>query len=111
MTIEELKKYKSIAPSSFPIQMKEIEKSDKYGIYSTGIFSYKGMNILITIDDGFWHLSVSAKYPLGYQQLKDVRYKFLPNDMHIAQLFPPREEFVNVHECCWHLWEIKDREV
>lgn len=106
MTKEELYKYKQDGSKAFPFHIKERQVNDKYGLYSTGVFKYKGMTLIIAIEDGKWHLSVSAKFPLGYQQLKDIRYRFLPNDIQIAQIFPPREEFVNVHECCWHLWEI-----
>lgn len=107
MTKEELLKYKEDVPKNFPIHIKDHEVTDEYGVYCTGVFKYKGMSLIIAIEMGVWHLSVSAKFPLGYQQLKDVRYKFLPNNIQVAQIFPPRDEFVNVHECCWHLWEIK----
>lgn len=106
MKKEELQRYKIDAPENFPFQIKENIVTDEYGVYSTGIFNYKGMNMIIVIENGKWHLSVSAKYPLGYHQLKEVRYKFLPNNIQVAQIFPPREEFVNVHHNCWHLWEI-----
>lgn len=106
MTKEELCKYKEDGSKSFLFHIKEHQVNDKYGLYSTGVFKYKGMALIIAIEEGKWHLSVSAKFPLGYQQLKDIRYRFLPNDIQIAQIFPPREEFVNLHECCWHLWEI-----
>lgn len=36
---------------------------------------------------------------------------FMPNDMHVAQIFPPREEFVNVHENCFHLYEMADSQL
>lgn len=52
------------------------------------------------------NLYKNGKQPLGYYQLKEIRYEFLPNDIHVAQIFPPREEFVNVHQNCFHLWEI-----
>ena len=79
---------------------------DQYGTYSTGVFKYKSMYVMVTKDLGKWHLSVSAKQPLGYFQIKDVCYKFLPNNMEAAQLFPPREQFVNVHPNCYHLFEL-----
>lgn len=104
MTTEELVKLRNENP--FGIETHEIR--DEYGVYSTGVFRYKGMNLIIAIEAGKWHLSVSAKFPLGYQQLKDIRYKFLPNDIQVAQIFPSREEFVNVHQNCWHLWEINN---
>lgn len=107
MTQEELLQYRNDDLKSFPFYIKEQRITDKYGVYSTGVFKYKSMLLIIAIEAGRWHLSVSAKFSLGYQQLKDVRYKFLPNDIQVAQVFPPREEFVNVHRNCWHLWEIK----
>lgn len=110
MTEQELKKYKQEVPKDFLLKVRDIRMVDKYGVYETGLYKYKGMDILITVDAKKWHLSVSAKFPLGYQQLKDVRYKFMPNDMSVAQIFPRREEFVNVHTCCWHLWEIDEDE-
>lgn len=106
MTEQEIRKYKVEAPKEFPFVIRDIRRTDKYGVYETGLYKYKGMDVLITIDDKKWHLSVSAKFPLGYQQLKDVRYKFMPNDMTVAQIFPRRENFVNLHTTCWHLWEI-----
>ena len=104
MTQEELLKY--IWDNHIGI-VKHIEE-DKYGYYSTGVFKYKGMTIISNIENNRWHLSVSAKFPLGYQQLKDIRYNFMPNRIHVAQIFPPREEFVNLHTRCWHLWEIEN---
>ena len=84
MTREELLKYRLDGSKSFPFHIKEQEITDKYGVYSTGVFKYKGMSLIIAIENGLWHLSVSAKFPLGYQQLKDVRYKFLPNNIQVA---------------------------
>lgn len=106
MTYEELKKYKKQVPPNFPFNIVDERREDKYGIYSTGVFLYKGKSILINNEDGLWHLSVSAKHTLGYYELKEIRYKFMPNNMQVAQIFPPREEFVNLHENCFHLFEI-----
>lgn len=46
-----------------------------------------------------------------FHELKEVRYKFMPNDMQVAQIFPPREEFVNVHENCFHLFELDHQNI
>lgn len=62
---------------------------DEHGVYSTGMFHYKGKQIIITIDDGLWHLSASANHTLGYYELKELRYEFMPDDMTVAQIFPP----------------------
>lgn len=102
MTKEELEKLR--VKDQIGIDPEYIE--DLHGTYSTGVFLYKGMYIMVTKDEGKWHLSVSGKQPLGYFQIKDVRYKFLPDAMEVAQIFPPREQFVNMHPNCYHLFEL-----
>jgi hypothetical protein len=110
MTREEFEKYRQPMPLAFmrlPLPIGNDQREDEYGIYSTGFFRYKGKDILVANEHGRWHLSVSCNHPIGYYELKDVRYKFMPNSMHVAQIFPPREEFVNIHENCYHLFEIE----
>lgn len=109
MTQEELKKYKKplpLAMAKLPIKFVADRIEDKYGIYETGFYLYKGKQIFINKENGLWHLSVAAKYPLGYYEIKQLRYLFMPNNMQVAQIFPPREEFVNIHENCYHLFEL-----
>lgn len=113
MTEEELKKYKSSMPLSFsklPIRFVEERIRDEYGIYETGFYEYKGKHIFINKENGLWHLSVSANHTLGYYELKEIRYRFMPNNMNVAQIFPPREDFVNLHENCFHLFQISDKD-
>lgn len=108
MTIEEINKYKRPLPLSFPFTIEEVEVQDEYGVYRTGFYEYKGKTIVVAIEEGRWHLSAAANHTLGYYELKEIRYKFMPNAMAVAQIFPPREEFVNVHPNCFHLWELRD---
>lgn len=63
--------------------------------------------VMVSIDGGKWHLSIShpSRYPT-YDEIKEARYKFIPNNATVAMLFPPKEEFINVHQNCFHLWEI-----
>lgn len=115
MTEEELRKYKRELPlcvsAVLPDGAVDDRREDKYGVYETGHFQYKGKDIIITVDGGLWHLSVNAGRTLGYYELKEIRYKFMPNDMSVAQIFPPREEFVNVAEHCFHLYELEPNEL
>lgn len=104
MTKPELEKLRLRHPIIDSMNTTECE--DKYGHYSTGAFRWKGKLVIITIEDGRWHLSVSTKHPLGYYELKEIRYTFLPDSMAVAQIFPSREEFVNIHENCYHLFQI-----
>lgn len=54
-----------------------------------------------------WHLSIShtARYPT-WDEIKEARYRFCPNDLTMAMLLPPMEEYVNVHERTFHLWQV-----
>ena len=110
MTEQELKKYKKRWPqevfSKLGLEFIDKQITDEYGVYSTGMFEYKGKEILINIEGGAWHMSIATKHPLGYYELKQLRYKFMPDNMQVAQIFPSRAEFVNVHENCYHLWQI-----
>lgn len=118
MTEQEIRKFRKPMPESVykvfeRLGIKFIDKavSDKYGVYSTGYFEFKGKEILINIEAGKWHLSVNTTHPIGYYELKEVRYKFLPNDIYVGQIFPPREEFVNIAPNCFHLYELNAHKI
>jgi hypothetical protein len=60
-----------------------------------------------------WHLSISHRTPLlvpgrypVWDEIKEARYLFMPPDITMAQLLPPVDEFVNIHETTFHLWEV-----
>lgn len=54
-----------------------------------------------------WHMSISRPdhYP-SWDEIKGARYTFLPTEKTFAMIFPPPEEYVNVHPNCFHLHEI-----
>lgn len=81
-----------------------MNETKKQGIFKDGEYS-----IIVSIDAGYWHMSVShpTRYPY-WNDLVNFRYKYLPNEIMVAQLFPPKEEYVNVHPNCFHLWQIKE---
>jgi hypothetical protein len=63
--------------------------------------------IMVSIDNGKYHLSISTPNASpSYHEIKAARYQFIPNNVVMAQLFPPVEEFVNIHPFCHHLWQI-----
>lgn len=65
------------------------------------------LQVLRTREDGAWHLSIShpTRYPT-WDEIRDARYDLLPDDVTMAMLLPPRAEYVNIHENCFHLHEI-----
>ena len=77
-----------------------------------GIFRIKDATVIVQKeDDGRWHLSISCKnHQPSYKLIKESRYLFLPENIVVAQIFPPKSEFVNVHQYCHHLWEIFPQE-
>jgi hypothetical protein len=56
-----------------------------------------------------WHLSISHpdRYP-EWDEIVEARYRFIPDEVRVAQLLPPRAEWVNVHPTTMHLWEIEE---
>lgn len=65
--------------------------------------------------EGF-HMSIShrlsdetripGRYPT-WDEIYDARYRFCPLNMTMAMLLPPQDEYVNIHNTTFHLWEMK----
>lgn len=69
------------------------------------------------LEDGpRWHLSIShrtnehpprpGRYP-SWDEIKDARYRFMPGDINVAQLLPPQEQWISVHDTTFHLWQVE----
>lgn len=72
-----------------------------------GIFKMGRCSVIVSIDNGKWHLSISTpKESPTYDEIKDARYKYIPDNVYMAQIFPPKAEFINIHKYCHHLFEI-----
>lgn len=46
-----------------------------------------------------------GRYPT-WDEISDARYQLLPDKVYMAQILPPRKEYVNVHPTTFHLFEI-----
>lgn len=57
-----------------------------------------------------WHLSVAhpTRYPT-WEELKELRYQLCPDEITMGVLFPPKDQWVNLHDNCFHLWEVGDK--
>ena len=56
--------------------------------------------------DGQWkHVSIShpRRYPT-WDEILDARYVFFDEDAEVFQVLPPKQEYVNLHPNCFHLW-------
>jgi hypothetical protein len=67
--------------------------------------------VLVSRDgpERFWHISISCKsrYP-SWDEIKKARYDLVPNEVTMAMFLPPKEEYINIHENCFHLHEIRE---
>ena len=80
--------------------------------YSAHVYSHKGMLAIISLENDLWHMSLSRRdRDPTYYEIKKARYDLLPNSITVAQIFPPEDEFVNVHEHCFHLFQLKPEEI
>jgi hypothetical protein len=66
-----------------------------------------GLLVLCGIENGRWHLSVSHPTRLPtWEEVKQLRYELMPKDKNMAMILPPEKDYVNIHEFCFHLFEI-----
>jgi hypothetical protein len=76
--------------------------------FKQGAFRMGRCLVLVTIDGGKYHLSISTEKEIPtYEELKQARYQFIPDDAFMAQIFPPKSDFVNAHPYCLHLFEVE----
>ncbi|MEW6104774.1 MAG: hypothetical protein AB1563_00180 [Bacillota bacterium] len=63
--------------------------------------------VIVGLSEQGWHMSIShpTRYPT-WDEIRDARYAFVPDEVTMAMLLPPRSEYVNVHENCFHLWQV-----
>jgi hypothetical protein len=100
--------------ASLPGQHRAYRSSSGCGII-VGLEPAKAAPEGIWLPEGaldLWHLSIShpERYPT-WDELADARYTLVPDQLTMAMLLPPRDEYLNVHEHCFHLWQIEDRRV
>ena len=54
-----------------------------------------------------WHMSIShpRRYP-SWDEIAHARYAVVPDEANMMMSLPSREDYVNVHQHCFHLFEI-----
>lgn len=73
------------------------------------------LSVILSRDDGSLHMSIShrlrdlspGRYP-SWNEIREARYRFCPDDVTMAMLLPPKAEYVNLHPTAFHLWEWPD---
>lgn len=75
--------------------------------YKQGWFKMGRCTVCVAIENDKWHLSISTPTNSpSYKEIKEARYRYIPDHVTMAQLFPPKAEFVNLHPYCHHLFEV-----
>ncbi len=104
-------KGKTKIPDAIKHNVAQIEQMKALGIIQPGTQAYLmgRCKILVSppIDDGWgWHMSIShpKRYP-KWDEIAKARYDLLPTDRVFVMVLPPQEQYVNLHDNCFHLWE------
>lgn len=65
-----------------------------------------GLRVIVSIDAGWRHLSVSHPYRFPtWNEILRLRNWFFPSEMEVVMVLARRSEYVNVHPNCFHLWQ------
>jgi len=74
---------------------------------NTEAYIWGECRVIVGREANRWHLSISCadRYPT-WEEIRDARYRFLPNQIMAGILLPPKEQYVNVHQNTFHVWEI-----
>lgn len=65
------------------------------------------LRLFVSVDNGLLHMSIShpKRYP-SWDEILRTRYKFFPENVELVMYLPKKGEYVNVHENCFHLWQV-----
>jgi len=63
--------------------------------------------IFLGVEHGKIHLSIAHPDRLPtWQEVKEARELLIDDNITVGMILPPKAEYVNIHEFCFHLWEI-----
>ena len=76
------------------------------------------LTVMVGIEDGEWHMSISHRIDTRqgpkpgrnptWEEIRDARYRFVPDEVTMAMFLPPRAEYVNIHDTTFHLWQAQE---
>lgn len=83
-----------------PEFVKELEESlnsepiatDEYGEYRTGKFLHSCAVIIVSFVNNLWSLEIHSQHLVNLPMIQEVRYKYLPDNLMMAQLFLSRDQ-------------------
>lgn len=94
-------------PDTYPL--KQVPCNVPYLPEATEAYHLGPLFVLKGFEEGRWHGSVSTPDRLPtWEEMKEVRRRLLPPDVFLCVLVPPEKYWMNIHNYCLHLWEIRD---
>ena len=84
------------------------EKTGRDDPRTTNLYQCGKLKVIVSHDDVIgWHLSIShpSRYPM-WDEIREARYDLVPDEAYMAIIMPPKSEYVNVCETCFHLFEV-----
>ena len=101
-----------VGPRPGPLDLEPVDAPAHVRALTAGSVWYadrrRGLTVSVNAHGpGGWHLSISGRgrYP-SWDEIVKARYAKVPDDVTMALLLPPRAEWVNAHETCFHLHQV-----
>jgi len=71
-------------------------------------YKWGDVRVIVGEEPGIgWHLSISTTYRNPtWEEIRAARYDFIPDKVTMAMMLPPRAEYVNIHDFCFHLHQV-----
>lgn len=75
----------------------------------TQLYELSECSILVSppLDDSYgWHMSIAhhKRYPT-WDEIAKARYELLPQDRTYVMVLPKPDDYINVHNFCFQVWE------
>lgn len=70
----------------------DVIATDAYGEYRLGTFLHKAAIVTVARDNGLWSLHIMSQEFISSILVEEIRYKYLPDDLLMAQLYGTRKE-------------------
>lgn len=71
---------------------REFTDADDFGVYKVGTFLYKSVIVTVSKESNLWTLHMISEVPIGLPLIKEVRYRFLPDNLMMAQIYGNRAD-------------------
>ena len=90
-------------PNKYRIREGRVASDESYG--NNGAFKIKNLNIIASDGYGWEHVSISLPHRAPkWNEMCRVKEMFWDDTDTVVQFHPPKNDYVNNHNYCLHLW-------